>query len=74
MVNQLTATILGYRRIKPNRNATLGVPVETFGTSIVSSGYKTVGANPIINMSCYWQRRVLVQRLLDRSIQQANNI
>lgn len=47
--------ILGYKRVKPNRNGALGAPVGTFGTTIVSTGYKTVGANPIINHSCTWK-------------------
>lgn len=47
--------ILGYKRVKPNRNGALGVPASAFGTTIVSSGFKTVGANPIINHSCTWR-------------------
>jgi thiol-disulfide isomerase/thioredoxin len=47
--------ILGYKRLKPNRNGALGTPVGAFGTTIVSSGYKTVGGNPIINYSVTWK-------------------
>lgn len=52
--------ILGYKRIKSNRNATLGVPAQAYANSTVSPGYKTIGANPIINQSVTWktQRKV----------------
>ena len=46
--------ILGYKRVKANRNATLGVPAQAYANSTVSPGYKTVGANPIINESVTW--------------------
>lgn len=47
--------ILGYKRIKANRNSALGLPVEAYTNTTVSPGYKTVGANPIINESITWK-------------------
>ncbi len=47
--------ILGYKRIRSNRNGSLGVPATVFHTTTVSPGYKTVGSNPIINESVTWK-------------------
>lgn len=47
--------ILGYKRIKPNRNGTLGLPASAFSTATVSTGFKIAGANPIINHSVTWK-------------------
>jgi len=47
--------ILGYKRIKPNRNGTLGLPASAFSTSTVATGFKIAGANPIINYSATWK-------------------
>lgn len=47
--------ILRYKRLKANRNATLGVPAQAYANSTVSPGYKTVGGNPIINESVTWK-------------------
>lgn len=46
--------IKGYRRVKANRNSTLGVPSTIYHNPTVSPGYKTAGANPIINQSVTW--------------------
>ena len=53
--NNTNISIKGYKRIKANRNATLGVPAQAYANSTVSPGYKTVGANPIINESVTWK-------------------
>lgn len=47
--------ILGYKRIKPNRNGALGVPSQVYGTTTVPTGFKIAGGNPIINYSCTWK-------------------
>lgn len=47
--------ILGYKRVKPNRNGSLGIPATAFSTDTVPTGFKVAGANPIINTSCTWK-------------------
>ena len=47
--------ILGYRKVRPNRNHSISPPTQVFGTSLVPTGFKTAGAENIINMSCTWR-------------------
>lgn len=47
--------ILGYKKVRPNRNQSISPPTQVFGTSIVPAGFKTEGSIPIINMSCTWK-------------------
>lgn len=43
--------ILGYKKLKPNRNQSISPPTQVFGTSLDPSGFKTAGANSDINVS-----------------------
>lgn len=47
--------VLGYKRVKPNRNGSLGVPSQVYGTTTVPTGFKVAGGNPIINHSVTWK-------------------
>ncbi len=43
--------ITGYKRLKPNRNGSLGAPSQVYSNSLVPTGFRTAGANPIIKTS-----------------------
>lgn len=47
--------ILGYKKLRPNRNQSIAPPTQVFGTSLVPSGYKTAGAFGPINVSLTWR-------------------
>ena len=47
--------ILGYKKLKPNRNQSISPPTQIFGTSLDPSGFKTGGAEGVINVSVTWK-------------------
>lgn len=46
--------ILGYRKVTPNRNASIGVPQQIITNSAADGDPQTVGTVPNVNMSCTW--------------------
>ena len=47
--------ITHFKRVKPNRNGSLGVPAQVYGTTTVPTGFKIAGGNPVINHSVTWK-------------------
>ena len=46
--------ILGYRKVKPDRNSSIGVPNALITSSTAGEDPQQVGSVPNVNMSCTW--------------------
>lgn len=46
--------ILGYRKVRPNRNSSIGVPNALITSSTEGGDPQQVGSVPNVNMSCTW--------------------
>ena len=46
--------ILGYRKVKPNRNTSIGVPNALITSSTAGDPPQQVGSVPNVNMSMTW--------------------